>query len=430
MYIDPIARDYPQHAELVGLCDASLVRANYHRNRIQQAYGYHDVPVFAAQDFERMVRETAPDTVSVCTMDSTHHEYIVAALNLGCDVITEKPMTTGAAQCRAIFEAVERTGKSVRVAFNYRWMPGASKVRELLASGVVGNIKHVNMEYQLNTAHGADYFRRWHATKACSGGLLVHKSTHHFDLINWWIDGIPSEVSAFGSLQFYGKQNAVARGDAKYTGYHRYTDVPAAKNDPFAITLEGPRKLLYMAAEEESGYIRDRNVFRDDIDIEDTMGVLVRYRNGVLLNYSLVAYSPIEGYRVTFTGDRGRLEYTEIHQTHIISGQSDTELAKEQSLAGGHQMHMRVIPHFEKGYDVEIPTVEGSHGGADPQLQASIYSPDAPEDHLSRSAGHEQGAASILVGVAANRSMQSNQKVHLDDLCPLPANAMHLSDLT
>jgi hypothetical protein len=53
--------------------------------------------------------------------------------------------------------------------------------------------------------------------------------------------------------------------------------------------------------------VRDRNVFRDDIDIEDTMAVLVRYRNGVLLNYSLNAFSPYEGYRVAFAGDHGRI---------------------------------------------------------------------------------------------------------------------------
>jgi predicted dehydrogenase len=432
MFIDPLVRDYPQYAELVGLCDVSPTRANYHRERLQADYGYHDVPTYAAADFDRMIAETNPDVVIVCTMDSVHHEYIVRALDLGCDVVTEKPMTTDEEKCRAIVEAVERSGKHVRVSFNYRWTPGTTKVRELLASGVIGDIKHVNLEYQLNTSHGADYFRRWHSQKECSGGLLIHKSTHHFDLVNWWIDSIPSEVFAFGDLRFYGKENAIARGDEAYTGYERYSDAgdDVKEKDPFAFSMDRPSlKSLYSDAEAESGYVRDKNVFRAGINIEDTMSVLVKYRTGIVLTYSLVAYSPLEGYRVTFSGDRGRLEYTEMHASHIIAGQSDTELAKEQKEGGGHKLHIRVIPHFQEGYTVEVQAAEGSHGGGDKLIQEQIFSPNPPEESMGRGAGHEQGAASILIGVAANKSIATGEKVQIDDLCPLRPEAKHLSEL-
>src|SRR5690606_38172326 len=124
-------------------------------------------------------------------------------------------------------------------------------------------------------------------------------------------------------------------------------------------------KALYKDAEAESGYLRDRNVFREGINIEDTMAVLVKYRTGILLNYSLVAFSPEEGFRVTFTGDRGRLEYTEMHASHIIIGQSDEELSEEQQKGGGHRMHLRVIPHFKPGYEVPIEAAKGGHGGGD-----------------------------------------------------------------
>src|SRR5687767_15253676 len=80
----------------------------------------------------------------------------------------------------------------------------------------------VTVEYLLNTSHGADYFRRWHAQKENSGGLLVHKATHHFDLINWWLDAVPETVFAQGALAYYGRENAMRRGDAQWTGYPRY----------------------------------------------------------------------------------------------------------------------------------------------------------------------------------------------------------------
>jgi predicted dehydrogenase len=430
MFIDPIARDYKEVAELVGLCDASLTRAKYHQERLQTAYGYPEVPLYEANDFERMIEETRPDVVVVCTIDATHHEYIIKALDLGCDVVTEKPLTTDAEKCRAINDAVQRTGKEVRVAFNYRWGPGASKVRELIASGVIGNVKHVNLEYLLDTSHGADYFRRWHANKEFSGGLLVHKSTHHFDLVNWWIDAIPSEVFAYGALNFYGKENALERGDEALTRYNRYQEISKEAADPFFLNLqEGSMKSLYLEAEGDSGYIRDRNVFRDDIDIEDTMSVLVKYRTGVVLNYSLVAYCPFEGFRVTFSGDRGRLEYTEGHGSHIIMGQSDTELAEQQQGGHGHRFELRVTPHFQSGYDVEIVPGEGGHGGGDPLLQEQIFSATPQEELMNRGAGHEQGAASILVGVAANKSIEFGQPIRIAELFELKPEARHLSEL-
>jgi predicted dehydrogenase len=430
MFIDPLVRDYSAHGELVALCDASLTRAAYHQQRLQREYSAPEVPIYKSGDFDRMIVETRPDVVIVCTMDATHHEYIIRALRAGCDAVTEKPMATDDEKCRAILQAVEETGRKVRVTFNYRWGPGPTKVRELLQSGIIGKVHAVNLEYQLNTSHGADYFRRWHAHKECSGGLLVHKSTHHFDLVNWWIDAIPQEVFAWGGLKFYGRDNALRRGDEQFTEYDRYTDEPRAESDPFAYRLEDSvAQAIYKDAEAESGYVRDRNVFREGISIEDTMSVLVKYRDGAVLNYSLVAYSPQEGFRVAFTGDKGRIEYTERHGSHIIIGQSDTELAAEQAKGDGHGMHLRVIPMFGQGYDVPIELASGGHGGGDPQIQRQIFDPAAPEEKYGRNAGHEQGAASILIGIAANRSMVSGLPEKITDLCKVRIDAVKLGEL-
>lgn len=431
MFLDPVAQRFAADAAIVGLCDSSLVRATFHRDRLSAKFGHAPVPVYGAADFGRMLRETKPDTVVVCTVDSEHHRYIVEALRAGCDVVTEKPMTTDAAKCRAIFEAVAATGRGVRVAFNYRWNPGATKVREVLAQGAIGKVRHVTLEYLLNTSHGADYFRRWHAHKASSGGLLVHKSTHHFDLVNWWIDAIPDEVVAQGALMFYGRQNAVRRGDGTLARYPRYYGQVGAK-DPFAYTyehsmirdVEMEHRLYLGAAEKESGYVRDQNVFRDDIDIEDVMNVLVRYRDGTLLNYSLNAFSPYEGYRVAFTGDRGRLEYREFHGAHVVG---ESRLGAEH--LHGESSELRVFPHFKLPYDVPVTHIEGDHGGSDPLLQEQIFSAQPPADPFGRSAGHEQGAASILVGIAANQSMVTKQPVALSSLLALRPAAQRLSEL-
>src|SRR5690606_815717 len=149
------------------------------------------------------------------------------------------------------------TGKKLRVTFNYRYAPAFTKLRELVMQGVVGRPLNVDLSWLLDTSHGADYFRRWHREKENSGGLLVHKATHHFDLVNWWIGSYPQSVGAMGALVFYGRDAAEKRGE-RYD-YARYTDEPAARRDPFALDLHSKEVFegLYLAAEEETGYVRD-----------------------------------------------------------------------------------------------------------------------------------------------------------------------------
>lgn len=425
MFIDPIVGQFRESCELVGLCDSSEVRRVYHQQRLAREYGADEVPLYA--DFDQMLRETTPQVVVVCTPDHLHHEFIVKALESGAEVVSEKPLTIDAGRCQEIFDAVDRTGGKVRTTFNMRWTPGIAKVRELIAAGEIGNVKHVDFEYYLNTAHGADYFRRWHSQKELSGGLLLHKSTHHFDIINWWIDGIPAEVFAMGDLVFYGKANALDRGDGHLTTYERYTGEAEAMSDPFRLALDetDTLKALYLDAEEESGYIRDRNVFREGINIEDSMSLIIRYRAGTTVSYSLNAYSPDEGFRASICGDAGRIDYVEKHASHIMGGNKEMFVDEGDSC-----MTLTLRKLFEQPVVMEIPVLPGDHGGGDILIQEQIFSSTPPPDLLSRNAGHEQGAASLLIGAAANVSMKTRQLVQISDLLSLKPAARHLHELS
>jgi predicted dehydrogenase len=417
MYLHALASTYRPVAEIVALCDLSRTRMNWHNRQLKEKHGLEPCPTYPAGQFGQMIAETKPDTVVVATVDATHHSYITHAMELGCDVITEKPMTTDLEKLKAIFQTIDRTGKSLRVTFNYRYAPAYTKYRELIMQGVVGRPLCMDFIWLLDTSHGADYFRRWHREKHNSGGLLVHKATHHFDLVNWWIDSYPRQVFAMGDLLFYGKENAEARGE-RYP-YKRYTGIPEAQNDPFGLFLDKHTTLrgLYLEAEEETGYLRDRNVFDEPITIEDTMTVTARYQNNVLLSYCLIAYSPWEGLRVGVTGTKGRIEMEIVENVIHLLGDGQAGASKGPF----KRATMRVFPMFGTPYEVEVPFAEGGHGGADPVMLDQIFLPNPPPDPFNRAASHIDGAASVLVGISANQSIRSGQPVNIDDLFSLPA---------
>lgn len=409
MFYEAIATKYREICELVAFCDQSQTRMNY-SNSILNTLGYPTVPTYAAEDFEKMIDEQHPDIVIVTSIDRTHDDYIVRAMEKGCDVITEKPITIDERKAQRIIDACKSTGRTVRVTFNYRYAPHHTKIRELIEDDTIGKVTSIHFEWLLNTSHGADYYRRWHRNKVNSGGLLVHKATHHFDLVNFWLGSEPVTVFAFGSLAFYGRAAAEKRGVTKF--YYRCHGSEAAKDDPFAIDLESNPTLkgLYLDAEADSGYIRDRSVFSDDVSIEDTMNVLVKYKSGVQMSYSLTSYMPWEGFNVSINGTKGRIEYTALEKPYINAGGDKND-------EGATVFHkIRVCPLFASPYEVPIKTQEGGHGGGDPALLDDIFLPDPPYDRFHRAADYVDGIKSALTGIAANRSIASGLPVDVPSL--------------
>ncbi|WP_274649700.1 Gfo/Idh/MocA family protein [Paenibacillus humicola] len=408
-FYSAIATMFNETSELTAFCDINQTRMDYANRLLTDKYGYHAVRTYKIDQFDEMIEKEKPDAVIVTSVDRTHHTYIIRAMELGCDVITEKPMTVDERKCQDILDAVKRTGRNVRVTFNYRYAPHHTKAREIIASGAIGDVHSVHFEWLLNTRHGADYFRRWHRDKRNSGGLLVHKSTHHFDLVNFWIGSEPETVFAFGDLMFYGRENAEKRGITQF--YERSTGNPIAAEDHFALHLDqNPNlKAMYLDAEHEDGYRRDQSVFGDGINIEDTMGVMVRYKNNAILTYSLNAYMPWEGYRIAFNGSKGRLEMTIVEQSYVNSG---GDKSKEGALKN---KTIVVYPMFGAPYEPEVEEGKGGHGGGDPVLLNDIFGTPV-DDPFRRRANHIDGAKSILTGIAANKAIRTGLPVRVADL--------------
>jgi len=390
MWGQPVIKEFGDAIEFVGLCDINPGRVETAKKKLGLACKTYT-------DFDQMMKEQKPAKLIVTTVDNTHDEFIVKGMEYGADIITEKPMTINEEKCQRILDAEKRTGKKVSVTFNYRYSPHRQKIYELLRNDAIGKITSVDFHWYLDVYHGADYFRRWHRLRKHGGSLLVHKASHHFDLLNWWIDSDPSEVFAFGSLEFYGKNNSYRHTDCRSCPYKKECKFF------FDITKDPWLTELYVNNQQYDGYLRDGCVWKEDIDIFDKMAVQIKYQNKVQVSYSLTAYSPYEGYRISFNGTKGKL---------------DAWIKERQPWEEGNFDEIHVTTNFGKREIITIDNSEGGHGGGDTRLRKQIFAPDG-NDPYRQAAYSRDGAMAILIGIAARNSIDSGKPVNIGELTTL-----------
>ncbi|WP_372983814.1 Gfo/Idh/MocA family protein [Microbacterium sp.] len=418
MYVEGIIGTHRDRAELVAIIEPNPVRAGHYADRIAEVGA--PAPRLATPDeLEQVISDERVDRVIICSRDDLHAELIVRSLEAGADVVVEKPLTIDAASAARIEDAVERTGRQVVLTFNYRYSPRNSALRQVIQDGTIGDVTSVDFSWMLDTNHGADYFRRWHREKKNSGGLLVHKSSHHFDLVNWWIRSQPTRVFASGGLRFYGAENAAGRGLGERPARGTHDD-----GDLFELDLRTDERLtaLYLDAEEHDGYRRDLDVFSEGITIEDNLALVVDYASGATMSYSLNAHSPWEGYRVAVNGTLGRVELEVVERGAVLAGEG-LHPHIDPSLSGGHgttalrpeSERLIVQRHWEEAYEVPIDGGDGGHGGGDELLLSDVF--EGPgDDPLARPADWTDGIRSIAVGIAGNRSLETGLPVKVDEL--------------
>ncbi|MNY08768.1 putative oxidoreductase YteT precursor [compost metagenome] len=146
---------------------------------------------------------------------------------------------------------------------------------------------------------------------------------------------------------------------------------------------------LYEDPSAVDGYMRDACVFREEIDIPDTMSASIRYASGVQVSYSLNTYMPIEGHHIAFNGHKGRIEMRQYEKQPWTEPPAD-EILLVKSFGGGVER-------------IWVPHEPGGHYGGDNRMRDMIFKPGS-NDRLRQRAGSRAGAMSVLTGVAALKS--------------------------
>ncbi|MBO7146634.1 MAG: Gfo/Idh/MocA family oxidoreductase [Lentisphaeria bacterium] len=414
MWLKPIYEQFSDYAELVGMLDIDPLRFKICNKDLP---GTANVPTYMPDEFDKMIEETKPDAVFVVSRDSFHAHYIIKSLEKDLDVITEKPMTTNMEDAVRVREAEKKSKGKVICTFNYRYNPQHRKIRELVLDGKIGRVTHVDLTWYIDIAHGSSYFNRWNRMRENSGSLSIHKASHHFDLVNWWIGSpAPTTVHAFGALNHYGPNGPF--NPSKKDGRHcrecterskcaykaRWeTRASAIKiKDDHLESFDEARGVLYTP----EIYRPDMCIFDSEINIHDTIVANVRYANGVLLNYSANFSTPYEGYRLAINGTHGRIEAEE------WGGMGSTAFPCPRAT----EHYVDYYPIFGSRERLWIKPGVGGHGGGDPCILEDVFLGVDPDRKYDILADSRDGLSAISIGDAVYKSIMEEKIIDLTEV--------------
>jgi len=316
--------------------------------------------VLITKDYRELLARDDIGAVFVTTPDFLHEEHAVAALEAGKDVYLEKPMAVTIAGCDRILKAALEARRKLYVGHNMRHMAFVLKMKQLIDSGAVGEVKAGWCRHFI--AYGGDaYFKDWHAERSKTTGLLLQKAAHDIDILHWLCGGYTRRVSAMGALTVYGditdRHSPGERGDASW----RPENWP-----PLSQTGLNPT-----------------------IDVEDLSMMLMELDNGVLASYQQCHYSPDAWRNYTIIGTEGRIE-------NFGDNPGDCVV---------RLWNRRTVYNGDGDEQYYIGPEEGTHGGADPKIVAEFVRYVRQGGRIKTSAVAARN--SVAAGCLATRSLRS-----------------------
>ncbi len=305
---------FPEMLRIVGVAEPNDIRRERYGRR-------HSIP--AAQIFSSweqvFKRPKFADAIIISTPDDLHYAPCMAALDLGYDILLEKPIAPSEQECRDILNKANQTGRIVAVCHVLRYAPYFQKMRALLKSGAIGNIISMQHFEPIQHVHMAHSYVRgnWHDSDA-STPIILAKSCHDLDMMRWLIDKPSKSIAAYGDLSWFREKNAptgstprcmdgcAIESECPYSAlriYHR--------NRHYIYVFDLPEE------QEKQGdaildYLRTTNygkcVYRLDNNQPDHYVCAMEFADGVTASFNMEAFTSYHGRRTRVMGSMGDID--------------------------------------------------------------------------------------------------------------------------
>ena len=339
----------PELMDLVAVADPNPVR----RNHIQEKFGLPDEKCYEwGEDLLDLPKMA--DAAIIATQDKDHYELAMKAIEKGYHLLLEKPIAPTPEECVAIEKAANEKGVIVLVCHVLRYTPFFNLIKKVLDEGRIGKVKnviHVEAVEDLHYSHS--YVRGQWSNTAESSPMILAKSCHDIDIIQWLLGEKCTKVQSFGSLTYFCSDNK-PEGAPEFC----YQGCPHEAECPYsAIKLYRNRQVPWFAChatkihsptkEDIEKLITETNygrcVFQCNNDVVDQQVVNLEYESGATASFVMSAFNR-GGRRIRIMGTKGELEGN-MGDDHITvfnfstrkSEQvSITDSVADESIAGGH----------------------------------------------------------------------------------------------
>lgn len=389
------AKAHPEECEVVAVCEPIDER----RDLFGETFG---IPVERRfKDWREILdMPKLADAALVCTQDALHKEPAIALAEKGYHLMLEKPMAPTPEDCKAIYDAVEKNGVMLAICHVLRYTLFNRKFKELIESGIIGKVHNIQLLEPVGSWHQAHSYVRGNWRKESeSSPMLLAKSCHDLDLLNYFTPARCKRVSSFGSLSYFTKANqpegAADRctdcpegieSKCPYSALQIYVRWFGNRLDQWpcnVLTLGGTMDAL-MEALREGPY--GCCVFACDNDVVDHQVVAMEFEDGATATFTMTAFTKIAGREIYAMGDQGALRCTDegiLHYDFLTNNVNKIE------------------------FDMGDGAITSGHGGGDFGLMGSFIGAVRENNPKLITSGPDVSLESHLMVFAAERARRN-----------------------
>ena len=391
------AEKFPQSMKVVGVADLNPNRrkamAKKHNIPVENQFGHFN---------DALSKAKLADAVVIATPDNLHYEPCMKALELGYDVLLEKPVAPTEKECRAILKQAHKYNRIVAVCHVLRYAPYFVALKEVLASGAIGDIVSVQHMEPIQYAHMAHSYVRgnWPLADKTTP-IILAKSCHDLDIMRWLIDKPCESIAAEGSLYLFRPENAPKGATERCTdGCPHEAECPYSAIDIYERrkrhlgVFDLPRKDPALIREKLKTTNYGRCVFRCNNDQCDHYVAILKFKDGVTASFTMDAFTPWGGRRTRIMGTKGFIE-------------GDMSTFTFYDFRTGHKSvwDQKVS---------EVAEYKGSgHGGGDHLLVRDFLRAVSAQDEKLLSSTIDVSIESHVMGFMAEKSRKSMKKVKI-----------------